>query len=38
MQRSSRITKTSILRIHIRTSGQVLFNGFDISFSGSYVD
>ena len=25
-----------ILRIHIRTSNQVLFDGFDVSFAGSF--
>jgi len=35
MQRSPSVLT---LRIHIRTSGQVLFNGFDISFSGSFVN
>ena len=27
-----------ILRIHIRTSSKVLFNGFDVSFYGSTVN
>jgi len=27
-----------ILRIHIRTSIQVLFNGFDVSGIGGYVN
>jgi hypothetical protein len=35
MQRSQPIL---ILRIHIRASSQVLFDGFDVSFSGSLVN
>jgi len=27
-----------IIRIHIRASGDVLFDGFDVSFSGSFMN
>ena len=30
--------KRIILRIHIRASSDVLFDGFDVSFSGSLVN
>jgi hypothetical protein len=37
-RKTQRSPSINILRIHIRTISQVLFDGFDVSFIGSIVN